>query len=598
MEQIELTQRPVDEIASADLARACELARELVAAQPYDEDAALLLTSLVERLAREAPAPPDPDADLPPLLAQASSLLSVAQDEAAEIIVRNYLAHFPDDVRAMAMMGEIAARCDFFDDARRIFSRALEIDPKSSDALLGLAKLFNHLSYVQHAEDRGDEALKVLERALEIDPSNIQVVSLYSSILVRFRRVKESVPWYDRMLQADPTHWRAWANYAVMLNGLGDFGRAIAALRTAAALNPKYGLSWWEIANLKISRIFPSDVKRMNEVLEDESLDQQSRAHIHFALAKAFDQAERFEDAAEHLRLGNAIKREIDRGMEQEAYHPDKVSSDVNNSERIFTPEFFDRRREQGDQRRDPIFIIGMQRAGTTLVEQILSSHSQIEGTEELFYILQLGTEISLNNPGVSWQEALARADADRLAEIGQAYLTWAQHHRFSDRPLFIDKNPSNWRFAGLIATILPNAKIVDVRRNPMDCCFANYMQHYENGVGYSYSLDTLGRYYSDYVRLMRHFDRVAPGKIHRVIYDDLVEDLEGNVRRLLDYLDVPFEDTCLRFYETDRPVLTPSSQQVRQPINRKGFGRWRNYEPWLDELKRSLEPVAADWRL
>src|SRR5206468_284759 len=220
--------------------------------------------------------------------------------------------------------------------------------------------------------------------------------------------------------------------------------------------------------------------------------------------------------------------------------------------ETVFTPAFFAQRRGLGDQRPDPIFIIGMQRAGTTLVEQILSSHSQIEGTEELFYILQLATAISLSNPGVSWQEGLARADANKISETGRTYLQWAHLHRRSGRPLFIDKNPTNWRFAGLIATVLPNAKIIDVRRNPMDCCFANYTQHYENGVGHSYSLSTLGRYYSDYVRLMRHFERVAPGRIHRVIYDDLVDDLEASVRALLQYVGLPFEEACLRFYETD----------------------------------------------
>src|SRR5205085_4918846 len=386
---------------------------------------------------------------------------------------------------------------------------------------LGMAKLINHLSFVQHAEDRGNEALKYLERALDIDPSNIHVVSLYSSILVRFRRVRESVPWYERLLALDPTHWMAWTNFANLLNGLGDFGRAIAALRTATALNPKYGLAWWEIANLKISKLFDSDVAQMLEVVGDPSLDLPSQARIRFALAKAFDQTQRFEEGAQQLKLGNEIKRDL------EPYDPNTVTSDVANSERIFTPEFFEQRHGAGDLRRDPIFIIGLQRAGTTLVEQILSSHSQIEGTEELFYILQLGTSISYANPGVSWQQALANTDVASLANIGKTYLQWAHQHRFSSRPFFIDKNPTNWRFAGLIASILPNAKIIDVRRNPMDCCFANYTQLYENGVGFSYSLPDAGRYYSDYVRLMRHFARIAPGKIHRVIYDDLVHDLD-----------------------------------------------------------------------
>ena len=564
---------------------------ELVAEQPYDENAAKLLRSLVERLVVETPPRPDPLASLPPELAEASKLLSEVQDEPAEIVLRNYLAEHPNDVRGMAMMAEIAGRCDFFDDAHRILTRALQIDPNSVDALLGLAKLLNHVSFLQQGSDRGDEALEILQRALEIDPSNVDVVSLHSSVLVRFRRVKESVLWYDRLLALDPTHWLAWANYGSLLNSLGHFGQSIAALRIAAAINPKYGLAWWEIANLKISKLFDSDVERMQEILSDPSLDRRSQAHIHFALAKAFDQAGRFEQAAEQLKIGNDIKREL------EPYDPEKVTSDVENSERIFTPAFLQLRRNLGNRRPDPIFIVGMQRAGTTLVEQILSSHSQIEGTEELFFILQLGTEISQRNPGLPWQEGLAGADAPALSDLGNAYLRLLQNFRLTDRPFVIDKNPANWRFAGLIATILPNAKIVDVRRNPMDCCFANYTQHYENGVGFSYSLGDAGRYYSDYVRLMRHFDQVAPGKIHRVLYDDLVDDLEGGVRQLLEYLELPFEESCLQFYETDRAVLTPSAQQVREPINRKGFGRWRNYEPWLDELKEALGDTIENWR-
>jgi tetratricopeptide (TPR) repeat protein len=587
-----LSEQSIEEVARVDLARACELARDLVAAKPFDEEAAELLRIVVERLGAETAPAADPNAHLPPDLAEASRLLAAGnKDEEAEVILREYVAQHPRDVRAMAMMGEIAGRCDFFDDASRIFARALQIDPNSIDALLGMAKLLNHISYIQHAEDRGDEALKLLQQALVIDPSENDVISLYSSILLRFRRVKEAVIWYQRLLKLQPTHWLAWLNYAVLLNGVGDFGAALAGLRTSAALNPRFGSAWWEIANLKTSKLFGSDVRRMERLVGESELDAQSRAHIHFALAKAYDQSHRYEEAIAQLELGNAIKCEL------EAYDSNTVSSDVANSKRIFTPEFFEQRRGQGDLRPDPIFIIGMQRGGTTLVEQILSSHSQIEGTEELFHILQLGTEVAGRHLGRSWQEGLALTDAHSLREIGETYLQWSARNRTTNRPLFIDKNPSNWRFTGLMATILPNAKIVDVRRNPLDCCFANYSQHYENGIGFSYSLKDTGRYYSDYVDLMRHFATVAPGRIHKLIYDDLVDDLEGNVRSLLDYIGVPFEDACLRFYETDRPVLTPSSQQVRQPINRKGFDRWRNYDPWLGELREALAGTLDDWR-
>lgn len=581
---------PVDVAARTDLKSACDRARALVAAQPDDEDAAWLLRQAVERLVRETPPRPDEAAALPAPLAEAMRLLSAEQDEPAEIILRRYLAEHRNDVRAMAMMAEIAARCDLFDNARKILQRALEIEPGSVDALLTLARLVKHVGFVEQ-RDRGEEALEIIDRILTIDPHNAVAVSLQSSILVRYRRLAESIASFERLLDLDPVQWLAWANFGQMLSSLGRFGDAVAALRTAAAINPLSGVAWWELANLKISTLFAGDVAQMEAVLADAALDPAARSQIHFALAKAYHQDRRFAEAAEQLAHGNAIKRRL------QPDDPQQISADVDESERIFTPDFFAQRRGQGDPRPDPIFIVGIQRSGTTLVEQILASHSAIEGTEELFVILQLATELADRNPGLTWQQALARARPDVLHALGEGFLRLAQQYRSSERPFFIDKNPANWRFTGLIAAILPNAKIIDVRRDPMDCCFANYAQHYENGVGFSYSQTGLGRYYADYVRLMRHFDRIAPGQVHRLVYEDLVDDLEGNVRRLLEFLGLPFEPECLRFFETERAVLTPSAQQVRQPINRSGIGRWRSYEPWLGELRQALGTTLDDWR-
>lgn len=585
------SRQSIEKIGQTDQKLACELARKLVADQPYEEAAAQLLRREVERFAREAPRRLSYEAALPPALAEASRLLSAEQDEPAEVILRHYLVEHRNDVRAMAMMAEVAGRCDLFENAHKILMRALEIDPNSIDVLLTLAKLTNHVSFLQQGADRGEEALSILKRVFELDPVNATAVSLYSSILVRFRRVDEAVPWYERLLDLDPVHWIAWTNYGMLLNSLGHFGESVAALRTAAAINPLYGLAWWEIANLKISKLFASDIDQMLAALGAAELSAESQAHIHFALAKAFDQSQQFVEAVVHLDRGNGIKRIL---------HPhdaNAISRDVDTSISNFDKSFFEERRGAGDHRPDPIFIVGMQRAGTTLVEQILSSHSKIEGTEELFFILQLTKEISQRDPNAIWQRGLASASSINLKELGSSFLKLSNNYRVKGRTYFIDKNPANWRLVGLIATILPNAKIIDVRRNPMDCGFANYAQHYENGVGFSYSLNAIGRYYRDYVRLMRYYDQVLPGRIHRLIYDDLVDDLEGGVRGLLDYLGLPFEDACLRFFETRRAVLTPSAQQVRQPINKTGFGRWLNYAPWLGELKDALGDSLHDWR-
>ena len=586
----ELSQESVEELARTDLKGACNRARALVAARPDDEQAARLLRDVVERLARSSPPRPEDMAHLPPPLQEAARLLGAGQDEAAEITVRQYLAEHRNDVRAMAMMAEIAARCELFDNAHKILTRALEIDPRSVDVLLALGKLVNHISFVERS-DRGTEALKIVERALDIEPGNIAAVSLHSSILVRFRRIAESVPSYDRLLELDPLHWLAWTNYGMLLGSIGRFGDAVAALRTAAAINPLYGQPWWELANLKIAKLFADDIAEMERIAAEPTLDAQSRAHIHFALAKAYHEARRFDAAAQQLDQGNAIKRTL------EPHDPEEVAGDVDASERIFTPDFFAQREDAGDPRPDPIFIVGMQRAGTTLVEQILASHSAIEGTEELFLILNMAGKLAADAGGGPWQDSLERASPEALRTMGETFLELTTHFRLTDRPFFIDKNGTNWRYIGLIATILPNARIIDVRRNPMDCCFANYSQHYENMVGYSYSQTAVARYYADYVRLMRHVDRVLPGKVHRVIYEDLVDDLDAGVRGMLDYLGLPFEESCLRFHETDRVVLTPSAQQVRQPINRSGIGRWRDYGKWLKPLEEQLGDLVDTYR-
>ena len=581
----------IEALAGSDLPGACDAARKLVEENPYDESASALLTDLVSKFASQPHSRIDRYANFPDELREAARLLGIDENEPAEIIVRSYLASNPDDVRAMSMMAEIASRCEIYDSAIKILDRAGEIDPQSVDVMLTRAKLLNHLSYLEHSQDRGEEALKVLDEALQIEPENIKIVSLYASILVRFRRFDESIKWYRWLLKLEPVNWLAWTNFGMMLNSIGDFGGAIAALRTATAIDPVAGTAWWEIANLKVSRFSAADIERMRQALKTPELDERSQSAIHFALARAMDQLGDLDGTAENLRLGNAIKKEM------EPHDPDLLTRDVDTSIRTFSADFLAARAPHGDQRPDPIFIVGLQRSGTTLVEQILASHSDIEGTEELFILLQMAKEVSARDLSIPWQESLARRPLPEMASVGAGFLYLAEHYRVSGAAHFIDKNPTNWRFAGLIMSVLPNAKIIDVRRNPMDCCFANWTQNYQHGLGFAYSLENLGRYYRDYLRLMRHLEAVAPGRIHRVIYDDLVDDLETNVRGILDYLGLPFEESCLRFYETDRPVLTPSAQQVRQPINRSGLGRSARYEPYLGELRNALGDALTHWR-
>jgi hypothetical protein len=308
-------------------------------------------------------------------------------------------------------------------------------------------------------------------------------------------------------------------------------------------------------------------------------------------LAKALDQTKDFEHAAARLREANDLRNAISPpDPEAEKPHASFV-------QRIYTREFMQSREGWGDPSPDPIFILGMPRSGSTLIEQILSSHSSIEGTEELFVLLQISSEMASAHPGVQSAEIVSRLDSNELTGLGRRYIELTRRYRRSARPMFTDKNPANWQYTGLILNMLPKAKIIDARRNPMDCCFSNYCQHFQAGAHFTYSLRELGLYYADYVRSMRHFDEVTPGRVHRVIHDDLVDNPEGEIRRLLDYVGVEFEDSCLRFHETERAVHTPSSEQVRRPINRSGFGQWRSYEPWLGDLKTALGDTLEYWR-
>jgi hypothetical protein len=261
----------------------------------------------------------------------------------------------------------------------------------------------------------------------------------------------------------------------------------------------------------------------------------------------------------------------------------------------LFTPEFFAQRKGQGHESSEPIFILGMPRAGSTLIEQILASHSAVEGTSELPNIITLARDLRARADDAElrgYAEVLARLDASSLRELGERYLRGTRIYRKTDRPYFIDKMPNNFLHVGLIHSILPNARIIDARRHPLGCCFSNFKQLYAKGQRFSYGLAEMGGYYRDYVELMAHFDAVLPGRVHRVIYERLVEDTENEVRRLLDYCGLPFEPGCLRFFENDRPVRTASSEQVRRPIYRDGVDQWRQFDPWLDPLKSALGGV------
>jgi tetratricopeptide (TPR) repeat protein len=584
-------QEEIEAMSDEDLAKACEKAREHVAENPKDEKAALLLMALIRRFAETAQSRRLGPPPVAPAVAEATDLISKGDMERAEVLLRQHLKIQRHDPPAMHLMAEIAARCGFREDAERILNQSAVIHAGSVEAWASLGRVLHRIACARDFPDYISRSIAALDEADRLSPGHEGALAYKAAILVQVRDLTGGRAAYERLLALHPHVSAHWMNYAHLIKTIGEFGPAVAAYRTAIALEPTNGAAWWGMANLKLAAFFDEDLRLMAEVLDGDELTDASRVEINFALAKALDQANRFDEAARRLKDGNDLRART---------HPpdaEMVTGDVNFVTSVFTPEYFAKREGWGDPSPDPIFILGMPRSGSTLLEQILSSHSSIEGTEELFIILQLAGEIAHAHRGKQPEEIMAALRKDEVSTVGKRYVDLAKRYRMTDKPFFTDKNPSNWRYTGLIHCMLPNAKIIDIRRNPLDCCFANYIQHYQVGANFSYNQTELGRYYADYVRMMRHFDEVLPGRVHRVIYDDLVDNTENEVRRLLEYLGLPFEEGCLRFFETKRAIHTPSSEQVRQPINRSGFGRWRNYEQWLGDLRSSLAGVIEDWR-
>jgi tetratricopeptide (TPR) repeat protein len=583
----DLTERQdIAQRAKSDPRGAAEAARKLVAGDPADEAAASLLREVVA----PAPAARSP-AQHPPAVSEAAALIARGELERAEMLLREHLAAHHNDPPAVHLMAEIAARCGFHDEAARILRQSAQLHSGSAEALTDLARALHRIAVARNIPQYAGEALAALDQALKLDPEYEDALAYKALLLVQLRELDAAEAAYARLVEVHPTVAQHWIDYAFLLKTIGRYGHAVAAYRTAAALDPLSGAAWWGLANLKRAPFFAVDIERMEEALASTEISDEARIDLDFALAKAREDQGEFAAAAERLREGNALRARL------HPYDPQRTTRDVDLVARVFTPDFLRERQGWGDPRSGPIFILGMPRSGSTLVEQVLASHSAIEGTEELPVLLQLAGELAHGQGGKQPEEVFALLNADGVAAFGARYLDRARALRGSDRPYFTDKHPSNWRFLGLVLAALPNARVIDIRRNPMDCCFANYAQQFLAGADFSYDQRTVARYYRDYLRLMRHFDEVSPGRVHRLIYDDLVDDLEGEVRRLLDYLELPFEEACLRFHETERAIHTPSSEQVRQPINRDGLGRWKSFDPWLGEMKQELGPALEEWR-
>ena len=525
-------------------------------------------------------------ARLDPALLRAGQALVDNDLPAAEGILRPYLKQRPTDVKAIRMMAELAARVGRLVDSENLLRRALELAP-------GFTAARSNLATVLYKQNKAGEAIAELERIEQEGSANLGHTSLKAAALGRIGGHDEALSLYRVLLETRPDEPKLWMSFGHILKTVGEQAESIAAYRRALDLQPTLGEAWWSLANLKTIRFDDTDVAKMKAALAAPGLGKEDCFHLHFALGKALEDQGSAEASFSHYAEGNRLRRSL------VDYAPADVHNHVERSMALFTAEFFAAREALGSSAPDPIFIVGMPRAGSTLVEQILASHPAIEGTAELpdipAMVRRLDARKMRGDPSL-YPECLAGLDSGALKALGAEYLERAQVQRFTDRPLFIDKLPNNWAHVGLIRLILPNAKIIDARRHPLACGFSNFKQHYARGQRFSYDLAEIGAYYRDYVALMRHFDKILPGYVHRVIHEELVADPETEVRRLLDFLGLPFDQACLAFYENPRAVRTASSEQVRRPISREGLDRWKAFEPWLDPLKEALGPVLHDW--
>lgn len=516
-----------------------------------------------------------------PELVEAAKYFSEKNLAKAERVTREVLKKDPVDVTAIRLLAAIGMEVGQYDDAIKLLERCLELAPEFHLARQNYALALSR-------RQRLDEALAEIDRLLLAEPNNPNYRLLQGSFLVRKGDHVPALKLYETFLQTYPRQSGAHMNYGHTLKTVGRVDESIAAYRTAIKLRPQTGEAYWSLANLKTFRFDDDDIVDMQGQIDEDGGDPDDQSHLLFALGKAMEDRERFDESYDYYARGNAIRSKRHR-------HNAKINVfDTARQIKTLDAAFFAERRAWGCPAADPIFIVGLPRAGSTLLEQILASHSQVEGTTELPDIIAISKRLgkpSRKHPASKYPEILTTLTADSVRELGAGYIasTSVQRHR---PPYFIDKMPNNFKHIGLIHLLLPNAKIIDARRHPMAGCFSCFKQLFAHGQTFTYSLTDLGYYYRDYVKLMDHWDEVLPGRVLRVQYEDMVADTEKQIRRVLDYCGLEFEEQCLRFYETERAIRTPSSEQVRQPVYQQALEQWRHFERHLEPLKTALGPL------
>lgn len=521
----------------------------------------------------------------PPELTDAGVAVAENRLDAAEGILRQHLKQAPRDVVALRMLADVATQRGDQLGAEKCLAECLEYAP-------GHAAVRHDLARLLYQQDRIDEAIPHIDRLLAAEPQNPKYIALKALAIRLIGRGTESLSLMERAVAEHPEDPKNWLVYGNLLREMGEQTRAIEAYRQSIIARPGFGEGYWALANLKTFRFSDADISSMQEQLAGSPAFGSGRKHLEFALGKAFEDAGRFDASFEHYARGNEQQRYTLN------YDAADTSAYVQTSKELYVPRFFADRSGWGSEQPDPIFIVGLPRCGSTLLEQILASHSSVEGTRELPDVPALVAELHRRSGSgdAEFSALLASLGRDEIVQMAERYLRQTQTHRPLKLPRFVDKMLGNFSHIGLIHLMFPRAAIIDVRRHPMACAFSCYRQLFARGMNFSYDLGELGRYYRDYVELMNHMDAVLPRRVHRVHYEQLVGNPEGEVRRVLEYCQLPFEPECLRFYDNPRVVQTISSEQVRRPIYSDAVDQWRHYEPWLNPLKDALGELADQY--
>jgi tetratricopeptide (TPR) repeat protein len=521
-----------------------------------------------------------------PDVVNAAALFADGELDAAEALVRAFLIRNGDDVEGMRLLAAIGIERRVYDDAEILLAAVLAIEPGHRAARREYAGVLVELG--RHPEARAE-----LERLLQDEPDNRNNRALYAFTFAGLGDHERAMLLYRELLNGGPEDAETHLSIAHAQKTLGLSAAAIDSYRRAAACRPDYGDAYWSLANLKTYRFTEAEIGQIRASEAAPGTTATDRIHLCFALAKALEDRGDYAESFRYYERGNELQHT------QVSYRPEIIENNTRAQIECCTRELFAARAGWGAQDPDPILIVGLPRSGSTLLEQILASHSAVEGTQELPAVQQLVAKLRgrETEPGYPrYPRILAELDAPAFPELGAAYLRAAQAYR-TGKPFFIDKMPNNFRHLGLIHLMLPQAKIIDARREPMACCFSNFKQLFANGQEFTYSMTDIARYYRTYLELMRHWDRVLPGRILRIQHEDVVDDLEGSVRRLLDFCGLPFETQCIEFHRTRRSVRTASSEQVRQPLYRDGLDQWRHFEPWLGPLRDALGDALQDYR-